>query len=138
VEPDELEPEESEPEELELDDPEPDVPDEPVPAEELDPAEEEPDDAEEELLALCVEPGRARATAPAATTLARVTAVVVERTLAWPSSLAAMAWRTLSRCVLLMYPILRARTRNHLYEPSRSAMRRAPVPSPGAEATQAT
>jgi hypothetical protein len=99
LEPDDSDPDELDPEELEFDDPEPDVPDEPVPEEELDPVEEEPDDAEEELLVLCVDPGRARATAPAAATLARVTAVVVERTLARPFSLAAMARWTPSRCV---------------------------------------
>jgi hypothetical protein len=110
LEPDDADPAELDPEELEFDDPEPDFSDEPVPVEELEPVEEldpveelepveeEPDDAEEELV-LCVDPGRDRATAPAAATLARVTAVVVERTLARPSSLAAMARRTPSRCV---------------------------------------
>ena len=59
---------------------------------------DEPDDAEEELTVLCVDPGRARATAPAVTTLAMVTAVVAERTLARPFSLAVMARRMRSRC----------------------------------------
>jgi hypothetical protein len=98
-EPDELEfdePELDEPEldelefdELEFDDPELDVPDEPVLA-------------EEDALVLCVDPGRARATTPAAATLAKVTVVVVERTLARPRSLAAVARSIPSRCALLM------------------------------------
>jgi hypothetical protein len=96
LEPDELElePDEFEPE-PELDDPEPDEA-EPEPEDEFDEPElaevpDEPDDAEEEPVVLCVDPGRARASAPAATTLATVTAEVAERTLARPSSLAAMA-----------------------------------------------
>jgi len=131
-EPEELEPEELEPEELE---PEPDDEfDEPELAEVPD----EPDDAEE-VAGLCVDPGRARATAPAVTTLAMVTAVVAERTLARPVSLAAMARRMRSRCALLMYPILRSRTRSPLDEPSRLAMRPSgPVPSPMGEITQPT
>jgi hypothetical protein len=105
LEPDELE---LEPDEPEFDVPEPDEV-EPEPEDEFDepePAEvpDEPDDEEEELAVLCVDPGRARATAPATTTLAMVTAVVVERTLARPLSLAAMAWRIRSRCALLMVP----------------------------------
>jgi hypothetical protein len=127
-EPDELEPDEPEPDE-EFDEPEPDeVPDEPEPDEvpdepEPDEVPDEPDEAGEEVSVLCVDPGRARATAPAVTTLARVTAVVVERTLARPCSLAAMARRTRSRYALLMYLILRSRTRNLLDESSRLAMR---------------
>ncbi len=134
--PPELEPEfaELEPDPVELDpvelDPEPEpVPDEPELApEEPELAEEpdEPDEAEPELLealALCVDPGRTRASAPAVTTLAMVTAVVVDRTLARPRSLAAWAWRIpLSRRVLLMDPILRSRIRESLHEPSGSAM----------------
>jgi hypothetical protein len=96
LEPDELElePDELEPE-PELDDPEPDEA-EPEPEDEFDEPElaevpDEPDDAEDELAVLCVDPGRARASAPAATTLATVTAEVAVRTLARPSSLAAMA-----------------------------------------------
>ena len=60
----------------------------------------------------CVaDPGRARASAPAVTTLATVTVVVVDRTLARPRSLAATAWRIPSfRRALLMSPILRSRT----------------------------
>ena len=83
------------PEEPELvpEEPEPElVADEPV---EVDPV-------EEDALVWCVAPGRARASAPAVTTLAMVTAVVVDLTLARPRSLAAMAWRIPSRGLLLM------------------------------------
>ena len=108
----ELEPDEPE---LELDDPE-FVELEPV---ELEPVEDEPVDVEEEdVLVLCLGPGRARASAPTVTTLAMVTAVVVDRTLLRPCSLAAMALRIPSRCALLMYPILRSRIRKSLHEPS--------------------
>jgi hypothetical protein len=132
LEPEDVEPDEPEPDEPELDDPEFDDPefddpkfddpefDEP----ELD-VPDEPDDTEEGVLALWVDPGRARATTPAAATLAKVTVVVVERTLARPCSLAAMARWMPSRCVLLMEPILRLRTRSRLYELSPLAMRRA-------------
>jgi hypothetical protein len=102
-EPVELEPELVEPE-FELDDPE---------LVELEPVEEE-----EDVLVLCVDPGKARASAPAVTTLAMVTAVVVDRTLLRPCSLAAMARRIPSRCALLMYPILRSRIRESLHKPS--------------------
>jgi hypothetical protein len=78
-----------------------------------------------EVAVLCVDPGRARVTAPAATTLAMVTAVVAERTLARPRSRAAMARWTLSRGALLMSPSLRSRTRSLLQESSRLAMRAA-------------
>jgi hypothetical protein len=78
------------------------LPEDELAAPELAELPDEPDDPEEELAVLCVDPGRARATAPATTTLAMVTAVVVERTLARPSSLAAMARRMRSRCALLM------------------------------------
>ena len=82
----ELEPEEPE---LELDDPE---------FVEVEPVEDEPVDVEEEdVPVVCVDPGRARASAPAVTTLAMVTAVVVDRTLFRPCSLAAMARRIPSR-----------------------------------------
>jgi hypothetical protein len=127
----ELDPDEVEPED------EPELEDEPVPADEPEfedpelvevPVEDEPVDAEEEVAVLCVDPGRARVTMPAATTLAMVTAVVVERTLARPRSRAAMARRTLSRSALLMSPILRSRTRSLLRGTSRLAMRGA---SPG-------
>ena len=79
---------------------------------------DEPVDVEVDVV-LCVDPGRARASAPAVTTLAMVTAVVVDRTLVRPCSLAAMARRIPSRCALLMLPILRSRTRKPLHEPSR-------------------
>ena len=67
---------------------------------------------------LWVEPGRTRASAPAVTTLAIVTAVVVERTLLRPRSLAATASRISSRCALLITLILRSGTPNSLYETS--------------------
>ena len=127
LEPVELEPEEAEPEEPELVEPLAPELDEPVEVDPLD-------------VVLFVDPGRARASAPAVTTLAMVTAVVVDRTLARPRSLAATAWRVPSfRRALLMSPILRSRTRKSLHEPSGRAMSlagssRAPV----AEATQAT
>ncbi len=120
----ELDPEELEPVEPEL------VPDELLP-DELEPelAEDEPVEVEldpVEDVVLCVDPGRARASAPAVTTLAMVTAVVVDRTLFRPRSLAAMAWRIpSSRRALLMYLILRSRTRKSLHEPSGSPMSRA-------------
>jgi hypothetical protein len=128
----ELKPPELEPEFVELEEPDPVEPEpvepelvEPELAEELD----EPDEVAPELLdvlVLCVEPGRARASAPAVTTLAMVTAVVVDRTLARPRSLAAWASRIpSSRRALLMSLILRSRTRKSLHEPSGSAMRRA-------------
>jgi hypothetical protein len=47
-------------------------------------------------------PGRIRVTAPAVMKLAVVTAVVTERILAWPRSLARTARRTLSRFALFM------------------------------------
>jgi hypothetical protein len=98
----------------ELEEPEPEEvePDEPV---EVEPVEVEP----VEVSVLWVEPGRARASAPAVTTLAIVTAVVVERTLPRPRSLAATAWRIRSRCALLIILILRSGIRNSLDEPSR-------------------
>ncbi len=106
-----VEPEEVEPELVPVE-PEPELAedefDEPV----------EPDPVEE-VLVVCVDPGRTRASAPAVTTLAMVTAVVVDRTLARPCSLAAMAWRMPSRGLLLMFLILRSRTRKSLHEPSR-------------------
>ncbi len=115
LEPVEPEPEELEPEELEPVEPEP-VADEPEP----EPAEDELDEPVLDALVLCADPGRARASAPAVTTLAMVTAVVADRTLFLPRSLAATAWRIpSSRRALLMYPILRAPTQESLYEPSR-------------------
>jgi hypothetical protein len=115
----ELEPVELEPDPVELEPVEP----------ELELAEEEPDEAELDpldVLVLCVDPGRARASAPAVTTLAMVTAVVVDRTLARPRSLAARAWRIpSSRRALLMSPILRSRFWESLHESSREAMSQA-------------
>ncbi len=110
LEPELVEPEPDEPE-FEFDDPE---------FVELEPVEDEPVDVEEEedVLVLCVDPGKVRASAPAVTTLAMVTAVVVDRTLLRPCSLAATARRIPSRCELLMYPILRSRIRESLHEPS--------------------
>jgi hypothetical protein len=90
----ELKPPELEPEFVELEPVEP----EPV---ELEPVEVEPELLD--ALVLCAEPGRVRASAPAVTTLAMVTAVVADRTLARPRSLAAWASRIpLSRRALLM------------------------------------
>jgi hypothetical protein len=86
----EPEPDEVEPVELEPDEPE---------LVEV-PVDDEPDDVDEAVL--CVDPGRASATTPAAATLAMVTVVVADRTLARPRSLSAMARRTRSRCALLM------------------------------------
>lgn len=135
----ELEPVEPEPDE---DEPEPDVlePEEEEPEDEPEPDEvpvDEPTDAEEDAV-LCADPGRASATMPAAATLAMVTVVVADRTLARPRSLAAMARRTRSRCALLTYSILRSRTRNRLYGTSRLAMRQAAGPSPRGQAIRAT
>jgi len=134
VDPDELEPELPDEVEPELpDEVEPELVDEPELAE-LDGVADEPVD----VVVVCVAPGRTRATAPAAATLDRVTAVVAERTLARPRSLAAMALRRLSRCALLMSLILRSGTRSPLYRTSRFAMRFRPsIPSQG-EASRAT
>jgi hypothetical protein len=139
-EPVELEPElaELDPEFAEL---EPELP-------ELEPELAEPELAEVEpepldvldVLDAWLDPGRARASAPAATTLATVTVVVADRTLARPRSLAATAWRIPSfRRALLISPILRSRTRKSLHEPSGRAMSLAGSSRPpAAEATQAT
>ena len=137
---------------LELEDEEPELADEPELVElepyepefelddpefvEVEPVADEPVDVEVDVLVSCVDPGRARASAPAVTTLAMVTAVVVERTLARPRSRAAMARRTLSRSALLMSPILRSRIRSLLQEASRLAMRARPGPAAWAEVTQ--
>ena len=141
-EPVELEPEpvELEPEPVELDPEFAELEPEPVePEPEL--AEVEPEPLELlDVLVVWLDPGRARASAPAVTTLATVTVVVVDRTLARPRSLAATAWRIPSfRRALLMSPILRSRTRKSLHEPSGRAMSLAGSPrAPAAEATQAT
>jgi hypothetical protein len=116
-----VEPVEPEPEPVE---PEPEPVDELAELPEL-PA-EEPGDEEDAVL--CVDPGRASATMPAAATLAMVTVVVADRTLARPRSRSATARRTRSRCALLMYLILRSRTRRLLHEASRLAMRKTACP----------
>ena len=87
---------------------------------------DEPVLADVEVVVLWVDPGSAKVTTPAATTLAMVTAVVVERTLARPRSRAAMARWTLLRSALLISPILRSRIRSLLQESSRLAMRGTP------------
>jgi hypothetical protein len=117
VEPDEVEPDEVEPVEVEPVEVEP-VEVEPVEVEpvEVEPVEVEPVEVEPvEVSVLWVEPGRARASAPAVTTLAIVTAVVVERTLPRPRSLAATAVRIPSRCALLITLILESGIRNSLH-----------------------
>ena len=106
-EPELVEPEPEEPE-FELDDPE---------FFQEEPVEDDPVDVDDELV-VCVDPGRARASAPAVTTLAMVTAVVVDRTLLRPSSLAVMARWIPSRGLLLICPILRSWVRESLHEPS--------------------
>jgi hypothetical protein len=98
LEPPELEPEEAEPELPEPVLAEPELGDEP---ELVELPVDEPDDVEEDAV-LCVDPGRASATMPAAATLAMVTVVVADRTLARPRSRSAMARRTRSRSSLLM------------------------------------
>jgi hypothetical protein len=119
VEPEDVEPVEVEPVEVEPVEVEP-VEVEPV---EVEPVEVEPVEVEPvEVSVLWVEPGRARASAPAVTTLAIVTAVVVERTLPRPRSLAATAWRIPSRCALLITLILRSGIRNSLDVSSRQPL----------------
>jgi hypothetical protein len=138
----ELEPEpvELEPEPVELEPEFAELEPEPLePEPELAEVEPEPLDVLDVLVAW-LDPGRARASAPAVTTLATVTVVVVDRTLARPRSLAATARRIPSfRRALLMSPILRSRTRKSLHEPSGRAMSLAGSSrAPAAEATQAT
>jgi hypothetical protein len=139
VEPELAEPEPVEPEPVE---PEPEEPEEPeeAPEPELDEEFDVPVEVDPLDVVLFADPGRARASAPAVTTLATVTVVVVDRTLARPRSLAATAWRIPSfRRALLMSPILRSRTRKSLHEPSGRAMSLAGSSrAPAAEATQAT
>jgi hypothetical protein len=121
----ELEPVELEPEEVEPEEVEPEDGDEPELEEEPELAEvpvDEPVDGEEEEAVWCADPGRVSATTPAAATLAMVTVVVADRTLARPRCLSATARRTRSRFTLLMYLILRSRTRTLLHDASRLAM----------------
>jgi hypothetical protein len=105
----------------------------------VEPEEVEPEDVpvDVDAEALCVVPGRTRASAPAVTTLATVTAVVVDLTLLRPRSRSAMARRIPSRS-LLMYPILRSGNRGSLDESSRLPMSRAARSPPGSETTQRT
>ena len=99
--------------EPELDEPEPELVEDEPEFVDVEPVDDEPVD-----VVLWVEPGRARASAPAATTLARPTAVVAERTFSRPFFLAAMARRIPSRCAL-MSSILWPRLRKSLHKPSR-------------------
>jgi hypothetical protein len=122
------------PDPVELPDPV-EVPEVPDPVDDV-PEELEFDFAEDEgaeVSVLWVEPGRTSATAPAAATLARLTAVVAERTLDRPRSLAATATRTSSRCALFMSAILRSGIPNPLHVPSGLALRLAAgfVSAPG-------
>jgi hypothetical protein len=61
------------------------------------------EDSEE--AAVCTEPGRAKATAPAVSTLATPTPVVAKRTLALPRFLAATALSSLSPLSAFMSPV---------------------------------
>gem|GEM_PF-4481969 len=70
-------------------------------------------------VAACVEPGSARATTPAASTLVAPTAAVAERTLACPRALAATARPILSRFITF---ILRPPGRSSLWPRSQSAL----------------
>jgi hypothetical protein len=58
-----------------------------------------------EVAAVCVDPGRAKATAPAVSTLATPTPVVAKRTLARPRFLAATALSSLSPLSSFMCPV---------------------------------
>jgi hypothetical protein len=95
LEPVELEPEDVEPEDVEPEAVEPEVEDEPELAEV--PVDEPVDVEEEEEAVWWADPGRVSATTPAAATLAMVTVVVADRTLARPRCLSATARRTRSR-----------------------------------------
>ena len=123
----ELDPESAEPELVELEPVEPELDeelDEPVAVDPLD-------------VVLVADPGRARASAPAVTTLATVTAVVVDRTLDRPRSLAATAWRIpSSRRASLMSSIVRSRFPGSLHESSGPAM--SPAGSSRLPPTEAT
>jgi hypothetical protein len=138
LDPEFVDPESAELEPVELELEEPGLVEAPEP--ELDEESDVPVEVDPLDVVLFVDPGRARASAPAVTTLATVTALVVDRTLARPRSLAATAWRIPSfRRALLMSPILRSRTRKSLHEPSGRAMSLAGSSrAPAAEATQAT
>jgi hypothetical protein len=138
LDPEFAEPELAEPEPVELEPEEPELVEAPEP--ELDEEFDVPFELDPLDVVLFADPGRARASAPAVTTLATVTVVVVDRTLARPRSLAATAWRIPSfRRALLISLILRSRTRRSLHEPSGRAMSLADSSrAPAAEATQAT
>jgi hypothetical protein len=138
LDPESAEPELAEPEPVELEPEEPELVEAPEP--ELDEEFDVPVEVDLLDVVLFADPGRARASAPAVTTLATVTVVVADRTLARPRSLAATAWRIPSfRRALLISLILRSRTRKSLHEPSGRAMSPAGSPrAPAAEATQAT
>jgi hypothetical protein len=125
VDPESAEPEPAEPEPVELEPVELE-PEEPELVEALEPELDEEFDVPVEVdVVLFADPGRARASAPAVTTLATVTVVVADRTLARPRSLAATAWRIPSfRRALLISLILWSRTRKSLHEPSGRAMSR--------------
>ena len=90
----EVEPVELEPEDVEPEDVEPELEDVPELAEV---PVDEPADVEEEEAVWCADPGRVSATTPAAATLAMVTVVVADRTLARPRCRSATARRTRSR-----------------------------------------
>jgi len=138
LDPESAEPELAEPEPVELEPEEPELVEAPEP--ELDEEFDVPVEVDPLDVVLFADPGRARASAPAVTTLATVTVVVADRTLARPRSLAATAWRIPSFWrALLISLILRSRTRKSLHEPSGRAMSPAGSPrAPAAEATQAT
>ena len=121
LDPESAEPELAEPEPVELEPEEPELVEAPEP--ELDEEFDVPVEVDPLDVVLFADPGRARASAPAVTTLATVTVVVADRTLARPRSLAATAWRIPSFWrALLISLILRSRTRKSLHEPSGRAM----------------
>jgi hypothetical protein len=123
LDPESVEPELVEPELVELEPEEPELAEAPEP--ELEEEFDVPVEADPLDVVLFADPGRARASAPAVTTLATVTVVVADRTLARPRSLAATAWWIPSfRRALLISLILWSRTRKSLHEPSGRAMSR--------------
>ncbi|HEY3649212.1 MAG TPA: hypothetical protein VGL33_14665, partial [Streptosporangiaceae bacterium] len=89
LDPESVEPELVEPELVELEPEEPELAEAPEP--ELEEEFDVPVEADPLDVVLFADPGRARASAPAVTTLATVTVVVADRTLARPRSLAATA-----------------------------------------------